>query len=188
MTDSPSHTIYRWGRWRWYYRGLALVTYATSALALIGFGDIIRDLLREPSATDWLLIGLIALLLATCALWCWHTARQGQIRAARIDVSADGHTLTIATLNGTTRHVAVRSIRRIEYETMQEYATPEHIGDPRVYEPTLTVEIDGALPIRIDMQGQIPDPAAFRAILPYDTAKPRRRTRKSGRGRTVPQK
>lgn len=188
MKTETTPLLYRWGRWIWYYRALALITYITVLLAFIGFGDIIRDLLQEPTAANLLLVALSVLLLASCALWSWTTWLQGNRRVGWIALSTDQNMLTVKTLNFTIRTIPVADLGQITYSATQHYATPHYVGSDEVYEPTLMVDVQRAAPLRIDMQGHIVDEALFKAVFPYDPNPRAVPHRKKGKGREVPAK
>jgi hypothetical protein len=169
--DPSRQLLYVSGWWGWYHRFLALIVYGTSAFpALMVYGTA-RDVAHEPSLTNIGLFALAAILLGACLLWCWTTWRDGRSRATRIVLSPD-RTLTVRTLNFTSRRVPTGALGDVQYA--QSWSS----ADGEVYDPKLTVQVHRAAPIVVDLSGRIVDEGGFEAVFFYRATKPPRARRK----------
>ncbi len=125
------------------------------------------------------LLALIALLVGVWFLWAWITWRRGQSRVARIILFPESAAVVVRTLNFVSRRVPLAALSDFHYEETQTYHG--EYGRTQVYEPTLTVQVRGALPLKIDMRGHILDEQTFKTIFrhrPTKTPATRRRKRK----------
>ena len=108
------------------------------------------------------------------------------MRAVEIRLLPDQNTVTVRTLNFGMRRIPCAAFGEIEYSATQFYASQVPFTDNHVYEPTLLVQVQQDLPIRIDLQGQIVDESTFKRIFQYDPHQPTRTGHKKRRGRDVP--
>ncbi len=181
QTDPSARALYVWGRWVWYYRFLALLVYATGLL-LVGLYAPARDLARHPSIENIALLALIALLVGVWFLCAWITWRRGQSQVARIILFPESAAVVVQTLNFGSRRIPLTALSDFQYEETQTYHG--EYGSTQVYEPTLTVQARGGLPLKIDMRGHILDEQTFKTIFRHcpnktPATRPRRRKKRA---------
>ena len=162
--DPSERVVYVWGCWVWYYRLIALVVYATGLL-LVALYSPVRDLLSHLSIGHIMLLALLALVIGAWALVMWVTWRDGQSRVSRITLLPEEAALVVRTLNFGSRHIPLAALGEFQVADLKP--------DPSEYQvPTLTVEVRGGVPLRIDLGGHIQDEEAFNTIFRYRPARP----------------
>lgn len=164
-TDPSARVLYVWGWWVWYYRLIALIVYATGLL-LVGLYLPARDLLAHPSLGNIALFAVLASLVGAWALAAWVTWRDGQSRVTRIILLPARAALDVRTLNFSWRRIPLADLEGFWFADMKP--------DPAEYhEPTLRVQVRGAAPLTIDLEGNILDEESFKAIFRYGPTRAR---------------
>ena len=161
--DPSARVLYVWGRWVWYYRLIALGVYATGLL-LLGLYSPARDLLLHPSIGNIVLFAILALMVGAWAVVIWITWRDGRSRVHRIILLPERAALVVRTLNF--------GSRLIPLSDLEEFRLADVQPDPSEYQvPTLTVDVRGGIPLRIDLEGHILDEETFKTLFRYSPPK-----------------
>ena len=163
-SDPSARVLYVWGKWVWFYRVIALVVYATGLL-LVGLYYPARDLLLHSGVGDIALFVILALMIVAWAVVIRITWRDGQSRVTRIILLPESAALVVRTLNFSSRRIPLAALQRFRFADLKP--------DPDEYrEPTLTVQVRGGLPLKIDLEGHILDEETFKTIFHYRPTRP----------------
>ena len=157
--DPSARVLYVWGRWVWYYRIIALVVYVTGLL-LPGLYSPARDLLLDPSIGNIVLFAILALMVGAWVVVIWITWRDGQSRVNRIILLPERAALVVQTLNFGSRQIPLSALE----ESWLADVKPDRL---EYQVPTLTVDVRGGMPLRIDLGGQILDEETFKKLFRY---------------------
>lgn len=155
-TDPSAQTLYVLGWRAWLYRLPALIVYAMVPPLLVAACFTAQDLALRPSVRD---VGA-AFFLGLFFIMVWMYWRYLQSRATRITLSPDRALLIVRTLNFTSRRIPISALEGVHYEE-------ESNSDVETRIPVLTAQVRGGAPIKIDLDGRIPDEQAFKAIFRY---------------------
>src|SRR5262249_19363243 len=164
---------YIWGWWAWYYRFIALVVYVTGLLS-VGLYFPARDLICQPSFGNILLFALLVSIVGAWVLLGRLTWRDGQSRVTRIVLLPGSAAILVRTLNFGSRHIPLAALEDFRYQDLQPDAT-------EYYEPTLSVQVRGGLPLRIDLGGHVLDEQAFKTIFRSPKTPPANQRKKGKR-------
>jgi hypothetical protein len=161
--DESARVLYVLG-WRvWYYRLIALVVYATGLL-ILGLYSPGRDLLLNPSTGNLVLFAILALIAGAWAAVIWITWRDGQSRVNRIILLPERATVVVRTVNFGSRLIPLSALEEFRFADLKPDVSEYQV-------PTLTVDVRGGRPLRIDLEGHILDEESFKTIFRYSPAK-----------------
>jgi hypothetical protein len=152
-TNPSAQVLYDLGRWTWCYRLPALIAYAFVPPLFVAVCFTVQDLMRSPSIRDAGGICFLGLFFFLISMY-WHSL---QSQATRITLLPDRALLIVRTINLTYRRIPISALEDVHYEA-------ESSSDETVFIPVLTVQVRGRVPIKIDLDGRIPNERAFKAI------------------------